>query len=62
MLSPQPEGFDMLNTLKQINSTSAFNRWAGIEVTRAVRGEAADSPVVERRLQTSVAGQVIYTF
>jgi outer membrane scaffolding protein for murein synthesis (MipA/OmpV family) len=24
--------------------------------------EAADSPVVERRLQTSVAGQVIYTF
>ncbi|MBK5418350.1 PaaI family thioesterase [Pseudomonas sp. TH31] len=30
----------MLDTLKQINSTSAFNRWAGIEVTRAVRGEA----------------------
>ncbi|MCP2021750.1 hypothetical protein [Pseudomonas laurylsulfatiphila] len=25
----------MLDTLKQINSTSAFNRWAGFEVTRA---------------------------
>ncbi|MBK5553165.1 MULTISPECIES: MipA/OmpV family protein [unclassified Pseudomonas] len=25
-------------------------------------GEAADSPIVERRLQTSVAGQVVYTF
>jgi uncharacterized protein (TIGR00369 family) len=40
MLSPQPEGFAMLDTLKQINSTSAFNRWAGIEVTRAESGEA----------------------
>lgn len=30
----------MLNTLKQINSTSAFNRWAGIEVIRAELGEA----------------------
>lgn len=30
----------MLNTLKQINSTSAFNRWAGFEVTRADSGEA----------------------
>lgn len=29
----------MLDTLKQINSTSAFNRWAGFEVTRAERGE-----------------------
>ncbi len=28
----------MLNTLKQINSTSAFNRWAGFEVTRAETG------------------------
>lgn len=30
----------MLSTLKQINSTSAFNRWAGIEVIRAEPGEA----------------------
>ena len=30
----------MLNTLKHINSTSAFNRWAGFDVTRAERGEA----------------------
>ena len=30
----------MLNALKQINSTSAFNRWAGFEVTRAESGEA----------------------
>ena len=30
----------MLNALKQINSTSAFNRWANIEVTRAEPGEA----------------------
>lgn len=29
----------MLDTLKQINSTSAFNRWAGFDVTRAERGE-----------------------
>jgi uncharacterized protein (TIGR00369 family) len=40
MLHPQPEGFVMLNALKQINSTSAFNRWAGFEVTRAESGEA----------------------
>lgn len=30
----------MLDTLKHINSTSAFNRWAGVEVTRAEPGEA----------------------
>ena len=30
----------MLNTLKHINATSAFNRWAGFEVTRAESGEA----------------------
>lgn len=30
----------MLDALKQINSTSAFNRWAGIEVTHARSGEA----------------------
>lgn len=29
----------MLDTLKQINSTSAFNRWAAFDVTRAERGE-----------------------
>ncbi|WP_447802657.1 PaaI family thioesterase [Pseudomonas serbica] len=40
MVNPQSEGFAMLDTLKQINSTSAFNRWAGFEVTRAESGEA----------------------
>jgi uncharacterized protein (TIGR00369 family) len=40
MLMPQSEGFAMLAALKQINSTSAFNRWAGFDVTRAERGEA----------------------
>ncbi|MDO9329959.1 MAG: PaaI family thioesterase [Pseudomonas sp.] len=40
MLVSQPEGFDMLDALKHINSTSAFNRWAGFEVTAAASGEA----------------------
>ena len=40
MLVPQLEGFAMLDALKQINSTSAFNRWAGFEVTHAASGEA----------------------
>jgi uncharacterized protein (TIGR00369 family) len=39
MFGLQPEGFAMLNTLKQINSTSAFNRWAGFEVIHAASGE-----------------------
>lgn len=30
----------MLDTLKAINATAAFNRWAGLEVTRAADGEA----------------------
>ncbi|MDP9930828.1 uncharacterized protein (TIGR00369 family) [Variovorax paradoxus] len=30
----------MLDTLKAINKTAAFNRWAGFEVTRAADGEA----------------------
>ncbi|HEY2257400.1 MAG TPA: PaaI family thioesterase [Variovorax sp.] len=30
----------MLDTLKAINETAAFNRWAGFEVTRASEGEA----------------------
>jgi len=30
----------MLDTLQAINSTAAFNRWAGFEVTRAAAGEA----------------------
>ncbi|MNZ73820.1 hypothetical protein D3C78_922480 [compost metagenome] len=30
----------MLDTLKRINSTSAFNRWGGFEVTHAASGEA----------------------
>ena len=34
----------MLNTLKQINSTSAFNRWADFEVTRAQSDEAELTP------------------
>ncbi|MHC8320677.1 PaaI family thioesterase [Pseudomonas sp. GB2N2] len=29
----------MLEALKLINSTSAFNRWAGFEITRAESGE-----------------------
>ena len=29
----------MLDALKKINSTSAFNRWAGFEVTRTEPGE-----------------------
>lgn len=29
----------MLDALKKINSTSAFNRWAGFDVTRATPGE-----------------------
>jgi len=31
---------DMLDMLKAVNATSAFNRWAGFEVTRAAEGEA----------------------
>lgn len=30
----------VLDTLQQINATSAFNRWAGVSVTRAESGEA----------------------
>ena len=30
----------MFDTLKIINETAAFNRWAGFEVTRAEKGEA----------------------
>jgi uncharacterized protein (TIGR00369 family) len=30
----------MLDTIQAINSTAAFNRWAGIEVTGAANGEA----------------------
>ena len=30
----------MFDTLKIINDTAAFNRWAGFEVTRAEKGEA----------------------
>jgi len=30
----------MLDTLRSINSTAAFNRWAGFEVTQAAAGEA----------------------
>ncbi|MEJ7687391.1 MAG: PaaI family thioesterase [Variovorax sp.] len=30
----------MLETLKSINDTASFNRWAGFEVTHAAEGEA----------------------
>jgi len=30
----------MFDTLKIINETAAFNRWAGFEVVRADKGEA----------------------
>jgi uncharacterized protein (TIGR00369 family) len=30
----------MLDALKAVNATAAFNRWAGFEVTRAAAGEA----------------------
>ena len=30
----------MLETVKAINKTAAFNRWAGFEVTGAANGEA----------------------
>lgn len=39
-------------------------RWSFTTVlaVQYLASEAADSPIVERRLQTSVAGQVVYTF
>ena len=46
----------MLNALKQINSTSAFNRWANIEVTRAEPGEAALSMACRSAARAQYAG------
>lgn len=46
----------MLNTLKQVNSTSAFNRWANIEVIRAEGGEADLSMAFRKTDMAQYAG------
>ncbi|WP_028621146.1 PaaI family thioesterase [Pseudomonas sp. Ant30-3] len=46
----------MLDTLKQINSTSAFNRWAGFDVTQAERGEVELSLVFRPADMAQYAG------
>lgn len=46
----------MLNALKHINSTSAFNRWANFDVTRAESGEVELAMVFREADMTQYAG------
>lgn len=46
----------MLNTLKQINQRSAFNRWTGLHVTRADSGEVELSKAFREADMAQYAG------